>query len=361
MKMGETVNGFKIVSEPTTSGGGRCVWAFAERQGKRYFIKQFLDPKWPTEASMGSEASKERRRDECREFERRHNEINNKINPRAIGGGNLVAAIDFFREGTAYYKVTDRVDAVARTDLSELTTRQRVVVLRTLCNSMKLLHRAGIVHGDLKPANVLLQKSGTGELFTAKVIDFDDSYPSGEPPPPDQIVGDQQYGAPEWLRYVKQDPAADAKQLTTAADIFALGLVFHTYLTGDLPGFDRSRFGAPAESVWGRQPLQLHPELDPRTRDLLARMTSLAIEKRPTVDKLLELLADDSVVVLAPAHAAAPTRPAAEPAVVPGPRRSRVRTNFTPEPSPTPEPEPVAPPPVPEPAPPTTSRVRKNF
>jgi len=366
MKNGQTIRGYRIISEPTNSGGGRCIWAFAEKRGDGYFVKKFLDPKWPTEMSMGGPASKQRRREECLEFERRHREVNSRINPRALGGGNLVTAIDFFRDGTTYYKVTDRIEAEKATDLRDYSIRQAAVILRTLCHSIKLLHRAGIVHGDLKPDNVLLQKSGTGDLYTAKVIDFDDAYPSGDPPPPDQVVGDQRYGAPEWLRYVKGDPAVAPDQLTTAADVFTLGLIFHVYLTGELPGYDQSRFGAAAEAVWSAQPLGLSPALDPRAAALLRRMLSPTITDRPDLGELLHQLADERILIpsdrpdgRAPAGRPVPDggRPAPSP---PGPRRaSRLRVNLarpapaagTPAPGPRPGP----------PAEPEKSRIRKNI
>lgn len=306
MKRGESINTYRIVTEPSTSGGGRCVWAFAERGGKPYFIKQFLDPKWPTEKSMGSPAGKQRRREECLEFEERHRSINDRINGGGVGGGNLVTANDFFRDGTTYYKVTDRVAAVAFEDLRTLTVRQRAVVLRTLCQSMKLLHRANIVHGDLKTANILLQKSATSDLFTAKMIDFDDSYLGGDPPPPDQIVGDQQYGAPEWLRYVKSEPDVRPADLTTATDIFAMGLVFHQYLAGELPGYDRARFGAPAEAVWSGEELRLSRQLHPDMAALITAMTARTPSGRPTVDHLINRLNDDALLGT-PATTSAPT------------------------------------------------------
>jgi serine/threonine protein kinase len=180
-------------------------------------------------------------------------------------------------------------------NLGGFTLRQTAVVLRTLCQSVRQLHRAGIVHGDLKPDNVLLQRATTGDLYLAKVIDFDDSYPSGDPPPPDQIVGDQRFGAPEWLRYVKQDDVA-ASELTISADIFTLALVFHVYLSGDLPSYDQSRFGAPAEAVRAGEPPRFDERLDPGMLALMRRMTALRPQDRPTIDEVYNCLSDETVV-----------------------------------------------------------------
>jgi eukaryotic-like serine/threonine-protein kinase len=347
MKLGETIGGFTVVAEPTNSGGGRCMWSFARRDGRDYFIKQFLDPKWPTDESMGSPASKARRREICHQFEQRHQEVNRRMSGKVAGGGNLVTAAAFFRQGTTYYKVTDRVAAEAAKDLTGLSDRQTLVVLRTLFQSMKLLHKAGIVHGDLKPANVLLQRSTSADLYTAKMIDFDDSYLSGDPPPPDQIVGDQQYGAPEWLRYVKQDPGVDAGHMTLASDIFALGLMTHVYLVGELPGYDRRRFGAPSEAVWAGEPLVLSGQLHPKTSDLIARMTSADIARRPTIEEIITVFQDEKVVQIG-AATSADSPPAAG--------GSRVRTNMSGGSKPAPSDGP--PPPR---TPDGSSRVRINF
>jgi serine/threonine protein kinase len=302
MKKGDDVRGYLIVSEPTNSGGGRCVWAFAQNSAGRYFIKQFLDPKWPTSSSMGSAASKDARRRECMAFEHRHRDVNSRLNPVGAGG-NLVGAIDFFREDTTYYKVTERVDASSLERLEGLSLRQITVVLRTLCQSIRQLHRAGIVHGDLKPANVLLHRPPAGNLYMAKVIDFDDAYLAGDPPPPDQIVGDQRFGAPEWLSYVKREDEVGRHQLTVKADVFALALLLHVYLTGDLPGHDQARFGAPADAVRAKEPLRVHPALHPRMRELLGRMTELRPEDRPSVEEVLQTLDEPGI-----AHTTYPTR-----------------------------------------------------
>ena len=58
MRVGEVIKGYYIVTEPTNSGGGMCMWAFAVKNRWEYFLKEFLQPKWPTPGSMGSEAGK---------------------------------------------------------------------------------------------------------------------------------------------------------------------------------------------------------------------------------------------------------------------------------------------------------------
>src|ERR1700734_3437104 len=143
MKLGDVINSYRVITEPTNSGGAMCVWAYAVKGDREYFIKEFLQPKWPLPESMGSEASKERRRQDCYEFERRHNEVMSRLADATItpGGGNLVAALAFFRAGTMYYKVTEKIITASLSSLRELAEHERAVILRTLVLSIQMLHR----------------------------------------------------------------------------------------------------------------------------------------------------------------------------------------------------------------------------
>jgi eukaryotic-like serine/threonine-protein kinase len=300
MRTGEVINGYDIITEPTNSGGGMCVWAFAAKGGREYFIKEFLQPKWPTPESMGSPAGKERRRADCRQFERRHNEIMRRL-VRATttpGGGNLVTAVDFFRSGTTYYKVTEKIVTSSLASLRELPVRERAVILRTLVLSLQMLHKKEIVHGDLKPANVLIQQVPESSLHTAKLIDFDDSYLSGNPPPRDQVVGDSVFGAPEWFSYAKKESAVLPGALTSAADIFALGLLFHHYLTDSLPGYESDRFSAPGQAVGAGCRLRVDGRLSTGLAGLLSRMLAPASVGRPTVDQVFTELRNEALLTL---------------------------------------------------------------
>lgn len=324
MKQGEEINGYRITTAPTNNNGGKCMWAFAEKDGRQFFIKQFLEPKRPRPDSPGSERSKKIRLEVCQEFEDRHRGVMSRLTPDMRGGGNLVLAEDFFCAGSTYYKVTTRIDASTLEKPQLLEPRQKSVLLRSLAVSLQLLHGIDIVHGDLKPANVLLQERKDNALQIAKLIDFDDSYLSGNPPGPHDIAGDSLYGAPEWRRYVQEDPAVGPRDLTTAVDMFALGLMTHYYLTGTLPGFD-SHYGSPADAVNAGEKLEIDSRLSDTIRGLVRALTSASPSARPRVAAFLSALRDPDVCALRhrrpgtsrpPAAAAgpAPTAPETGPA-----------------------------------------------
>ncbi|GII84053.1 hypothetical protein Ssi03_20430 [Sphaerisporangium siamense] len=323
MKFGAVIRGYHVVSEPTNDGGGKCVWAFAVRGGREYFIKRFLEPKRPREGSTASAASKALRLRECEEFERRQRAIMDRLSYDVTGAGNLVLAADFFHEGTTYYKVTERIVPSPLDEPHGLTPRGKSVLLKTLGLSVGLLHGIGVVHGDLKPSNVLIQKKNPRAFHTAKLIDFDDSYISGRPPGRETITGDSVYGAPEWRRYVQGDPDSRPDHLTTSVDVFALGLMAHRYLTGAIPGFDE-RHDSPADAVMAGEALRMDDRLGAPVRALLSAMTALDPAARPPVSAFLATLGDPEACVL---HVRPPEGPG--PAMPPPPRPgSRVRINL---------------------------------
>ncbi|MGM9439419.1 protein kinase domain-containing protein [Streptomyces murinus] len=301
MRLGEVVGGYRITTQPTNAGGGKCMWAFAEKDGagsgEEYFVKQFLAPKLPRPGGGGSERSRLARLRLCEEFEERHRSIMGRLKPDVHGAGHLVLATDFFAHGSTYYKVTARIDTSTLEKPQLLEPRHKAVLLKTLAVSLNLLHGIDVVHGDLKPANVLVQQYGGNAFHVAKLIDFDDSYLSGSPPGRDDIAGDSLYGAPEWRRYVQGDESVQPRQLTTAVDIFALGLMTHHYLTGALPRHD-DRFGSPADAVNARADLWLDPRLTDPMQNLLRRMLSRAPSQRPRASGVISALKDPNVCAL---------------------------------------------------------------
>lgn len=338
MKRGQDLRGYRVITMPTNKGAGNCMWAIAERDGSRYFVKEFTELKRPQPDTMGSREQKALLLAKCEEFERRQWAVINRIDPAHVDAGNLVTAVEFFAEGTRYYKITELLDVADLDAPHELNAHQKRVLLATLADSLRLLHNLEIVHGDLKPQNVLLHQPAGSDLYTAKLIDFDDAYVAGDPPPPGDIRGDAFYGAPEWVRWVQQDRTVRPTDLNTAVDMFAMGLMIHTYLVGELPGFDGH--GTPAEAVNTGATLVLDPRLPAPTQSLISALTVADPHKRPRIGDVLDLVRDESNLGLgAPIAPPPPVRKSrirrgpfgdTAPPLPPPPaeRRSRLRINI---------------------------------
>jgi serine/threonine protein kinase len=237
-RAGESVRGYKLLKDFKMAGGGNCEWTFAVKEGKEYFIKVFLNPKYPRPDGPGSAEVKRMLIEECEKFEKHQRELNDAVKKIAGADGRLVAAADFFREENLFYKVAHKVPAksITAAQIAKLPLPQKIRLLQNVSTAVTSLHRQNIVHGDLKVDNALLEE-GTGDNpFIARLIDFDSSYFSGKPYDVDEMVGDPPYYSPELLDYV-QKRETDASKLTTKSDVFALGIVFHQYLVGEAPPF----------------------------------------------------------------------------------------------------------------------------
>jgi serine/threonine protein kinase len=284
VKAGDTVGGYTLLEDFRVVGAGLSEWTFAERDGREFFLKRFLSPTYPDDAAPGSAATKQRKRAKCAAFEAHHRGIEAALAPITSYGGNLIATLDFFRDGAKYYKVTEKVDLAGLDPISvaRLDFPVKLVLLKTVAHSLKILHDLDIVHSDLKPSNVLIKRTELG--YTTKLIDFDSSYIVGSPPPPDDIVGTMNYYSPELVRYIQG--AAEGAELTEASDVFALGLIYTEYLTGALPPFDPAYHEA-AIAVLNGVRLRLPPAAAPEPiSELVEHMLLVDPAARPTIEQV---------------------------------------------------------------------------
>ena len=297
MKRHELINGYRMLKDFTTAGGGQSKWTFAERGGETYFIKQFLSPVYPTPNAPGSTKIKAQKRKLCDVFERHHRRLIDVLKGKCADGGNLIIATDFFRSGSKYYKVTKKVDvsSMSVADISRLSINIKVIILRTVAHSLRILHQANIVHADLKPSNVLIKRTLKGH-YAAKLIDFDSSFFSEEPPTQENLVGDLVYYSPEVGAYLMEDPTIDAKQLKLNADIFSMGLLYHEFLTGRLPKFNTEEYAYPYISVNDGHELAIDERgMTPKLRDLVARMLNKVPEERPGIQEVFSVLKESDI------------------------------------------------------------------
>ena len=315
MKAGDVINGYRILEDFRVVGAGLSKWTFAAKDGREYFIKEFLSPTYPDEHAPGSAQTKMRKRQRCATFERHHRRINEALAEVSGVGGNLIVTLAFFRWGAKYYKVTEKVEVAGLEpgDVASLPFPDQLVLLKTVAHSLRILHDRGIVHGDLKPSNVLIKRTELG--YTTKLIDFDNAYLAGEPPPPDEIVGTMNYYSPELVGYIQETGTA-AGELTQKADIFALGLIYAVYLTGSLPPFDAGSYQYAGVAVRGGEVLRLPPTTLPGSVvELVDRMLLADPAARPTIAEThatlmgIRVPTTTTAVLAGPAAAAAPSAP----------------------------------------------------
>ena len=290
MLRGEVINGYKILQDFIVAGGMSKI-SFAEKGGKEYFIKEFLSPKYPLPESPGSEKIKAQKRKACEEFEKHHRELNKMIGTKVSLGGNLVFAIDFFRSGTCYYKVTEKIDTASLSceEISRLPMRNVLIIARSVCHSLRILHSLNIVHGDLKPDNILIKR--TEKEYTGKLIDFDDSYFSGNPPTDrESLVGTPEYYSPEQAAYIMdEDEEISGSTLTLKSDIFTLGIILCEYFTAKKP-----LLPADCGSTWAcidsGKNVSYAKDIPSEIKNLLDRMLRKNPNERPTINEVFDVL-----------------------------------------------------------------------
>jgi serine/threonine protein kinase len=269
--------------------GGRSETAAASGRDTTWFLKRFTSPIYPHDPSQHLADRVESMRQSCLRFEERHLLIMGLLEATPVmGGGNLVRPVDFFRQFGNYYKVYPFVRAEGCRALSGAPGPAQLLFVKTLLLCLRELHAKRVVHGDIKPDNVLVERRAAGPV--AKLIDFDDAYVAGDPPPPGRVSGDVAYLSPELVRYMGGGGGAD--ELAPPSDVFSLALLLHELLRGRMPAVDGAGGGSHGEAVLAGGTLRCEPlpELGAGFSDLLATCGARDPRLRPSAEDLLETL-----------------------------------------------------------------------
>lgn len=148
---------------------------------------------------------------------------------------------------------------------STLTIQRACAWTVDLAGALAAAHRAGMIHGDIKPGNILVtpeHKVKLGDFGIARLAT--QSARSG------RVTGTPAYLAPEQIQSETQDHRSDQ---------FSLGIVFYQMLTG-IPPFDGSSLGAVCCKILNAEPAppsQLNPAVPPALDAIVAR----CLEKNP--------------------------------------------------------------------------------
>ncbi len=270
------IGNYTLVGELKNDNSGYAKWGFATKDKKTYFIKEFLSPVYPLDDSPISNELKNSRRKICNEFVHQKENLYSEL--KLCDTGNIIIINDFFRFGSKYYIVTDQVEhdnVDAKYVADNFDDSQKMILFKVLLHNFAILHEHGIVHGDIKPTNILIKK--TKYSYTAKIIDFDSSFFEKSPPSYDELQGDMVYFSPEAFLLV----STENYLITNKTDVFSLGLLMHEYYTGTLPYFDNEKYTYPFEAVLDDQLLEVSHEIPYLVRKYMESMLSKHPSKRP--------------------------------------------------------------------------------
>ena len=283
--MSEVINGYALIEPFQNQNAGFSRWTFAKKDGRVYFLKEFMDPIYPEDHTL-SPTLRDRRIEDCRMFAEKKRRIYNAIN--ACSDGNAVRISEFFRCNSRYYISNERIcgENVSFEQLMRLPMMSRILLCRSVAHTIMRMHEMHIVHSDIKDTNVLLKRTASGQLV-GKLIDFDCSFFENEPPEnEEELGGDQVYLAPEACLFM----CSEAAELTCALDVFSLGILFHQYLTGMLPVFDRNEYDYAHEAILDNQEIYVSDHLPDALGEMLHRMLARDPKKRISMREVYEIL-----------------------------------------------------------------------
>ncbi len=253
---------------------------------------------------------------------------------------NIVTVHDFGYDEDRLFIVMEHVPGDTLKSLLEKQTRfaldPAIALIVQVCAGVGYAHRAGLVHCDMKPHNILVSPDNR-----VKVTDFGIARALASIKPNEKmdiVWGSPQFFSPEQARGHAPSPASD---------VYSIGVVFYQMLTGQLPfisesGLELARLHRDADPI---PPSQLNLDIPEAINSILLKVLSKEPSSRyRTADQLgrvLQSFANDAPRLTAPTTASPVAQTKAAPPTR-GNAPANSRTPSVPRPLPAPQPAPLA-------------------
>jgi serine/threonine protein kinase len=169
---------------------------------------------------------------------------------------NIVSIYDAGADASGLFLVLELVEGTSLAALVKdetLPPERAAEIAAQVADALDAAHAVGIVHRDVKPANILIANDGR-----VKVTDFGIARIAGDShlTMHGSVIGTPRYMAPEQV---------DGREITPATDLFALGIVLYQMLVGETPfrgasvsevvaNISRGRWQRPSHAVTTRAP-----------------------------------------------------------------------------------------------------------
>ncbi|MGE3818219.1 MAG: serine/threonine protein kinase [Isosphaeraceae bacterium] len=149
------------------------------------------------------------------------------------------------------------LDEIEAPDINQL-----LLMFCQVASALSHMHRRGVFHGDMKPQNIMLSKTGQ-----VKLIDFGTCWIRGQNK--DRVQGTPQYIAPE---------TASEKIVDARSDVYNLGATMYRMFTGR---FANQGIPKPGETRKIPAPTQLNKKIPAQLSELIMACLDLTPDKRP--------------------------------------------------------------------------------
>ncbi len=184
---------------------------------------------------------------------------------RDISHKNICRMYDLGREAGSYF-IT--MEYVSGEDLKSFIRRSRQLVVgtaifiaRQVCEGMVEAHGLGVVHRDLKPGNIMIDREGNAKIMDfgiARSISVKGITGAGV------MIGTPEYMSPEQV---------EGKEVDARSDIYSLGIILYEMLTGQVPFEGDTPFtvGVKQKSEIPRNPKELNAQIPEDLSRLILR------------------------------------------------------------------------------------------
>ena len=190
-----------------------------------------------------------------------------------LGHENVLDIIDFGKDGDIYYIVSEYIDGpdLLRVVESSPALPLEVVlsVVIQVLNGLEHAHNKGVIHRDMKPANIMLTRSGIAKITDFGIAQADTLQSLTQM---GQILGTPSYMSPE---------QAEGKSIDHRSDLFSVGVILYLMLTGKLP-FE----GNTVLDIMTKLVIEPHPpvtSVNAEIPEALGRIVDKALDKSATL------------------------------------------------------------------------------
>jgi eukaryotic-like serine/threonine-protein kinase len=190
----------------------------------------------------------------------------------ALHHPNITTMLDCGEDEDSAYLVMELVIGQPLSEIvaqrAPLSPQETVTILIQAASALEAAHQGGVVHRDVKPANILITADGTVKLTDFGISRMVDTAPLTQT---GEILGTAQYLSPE---------QALGQNATAQSDVYALGVVGYEMLTAHRP-FEAETMVATALAHINQPPPQLPDTVPAGIRDLIGAALAKDPADRP--------------------------------------------------------------------------------